>query len=62
MRPLNLAERAVVLGVDEKCRIRALNRTAPILPMLPGVPERATQGPQTSCHLKSLRGSGHQHR
>jgi transposase len=35
-------ERAVVLCVDEKSQIQALDRTAPILPMLPGVPERAT--------------------
>jgi transposase len=35
-------ERAVVLCVDEKSQIQALDRTAPILPMLPGVPQRAT--------------------
>jgi transposase len=35
-------ERAVVLCVDEKSQIQALDRTAPILPMLPGTPERAT--------------------
>jgi transposase len=35
-------ERAVVLCVDEKSQIQALDRTAPILPLLPGVPERAT--------------------
>jgi transposase len=35
-------ERAVVLCVDEKSQIQALNRTAPILPMLPGTPQRAT--------------------
>jgi hypothetical protein len=28
--------------MDEKSQIQALNRTAPIPPMLPGVPERAT--------------------
>jgi transposase len=39
---LNPPERAVVLCVDEKSQIQALNRTAPILPMLSGVPERAT--------------------
>ena len=39
---LNPPERAVVLCVDEKSQIQALDRTAPILPMLPGVPERAT--------------------
>jgi transposase len=39
---MNPPERAVVLCVDEKSQIQALNRTAPILPMLPGTPERAT--------------------
>jgi transposase len=32
----------VVLCVDEKSQIQALNRTAPILPLRPGLPERAT--------------------
>lgn len=31
---------AVVFSVDEKPQIQALERTAPVLPMLPGVPER----------------------
>ena len=35
-------ERAVVLCVDEKSQIQALDRTAPILPLLPGTPARAT--------------------
>src|SRR2546429_2253184 len=39
---LNPPERAVVLCVDEKSQIRARDRTAPILPMLPGTPARAT--------------------
>ena len=39
---LNPPERAVVLCVDEKSQIQALDRSAPILPMLPGTPERAT--------------------
>ena len=39
---LNPPERAVVLCVDEKYQIQALDRTAPILPMRPGVPERQT--------------------
>jgi len=33
-------ERAVVLCVDEKSQIQALNRTEPILPLRPGLPER----------------------
>lgn len=39
---LDPPERAVVLCVDEKSQIQALDRTRPILPMLPGTPERAT--------------------
>jgi transposase len=39
---LNPPERAVVLCVDEKSQIQALDRTQPILPMRPGTPERAT--------------------
>jgi transposase len=35
-------ENAVVLCVDEKSQIQALDRTAPILPMQPGLPERRT--------------------
>jgi transposase len=37
---LNPPEAAVVLCVDEKSQIQALNRTAPILPLLPGTPQR----------------------
>lgn len=39
---LNPPERAVVLCVDEKSGIQALNRSAPLLPMMPGVAERRT--------------------
>jgi hypothetical protein len=31
-----------VLCVDEKTQVQALDRTAPVLPLLPGVPERRT--------------------
>jgi hypothetical protein len=37
---LNPPERAIVLSVDEKSGIQALNRSAPLLPMMPGVAER----------------------
>ena len=37
---LDPPERAVVLCVDEKSQIQALNRSQPILPVMPGVPER----------------------
>jgi len=33
---------AVVLSVDEKAQIQALNRSQPVLPMMPGMPERRT--------------------
>jgi transposase len=39
---LDPPERALVLCVDEKTQIQALNRTAPVFPMLPGTPARAT--------------------
>ena len=39
---LNPPDKAVVLSVDEKSQIQALDRTAPILPLRPGLPEKAT--------------------
>jgi transposase len=33
-------ERAIVLSVDEKSQVQALDRTQPLLPMSPGYPER----------------------
>ncbi len=39
---LNPPENAVVVCIDEKTQIQALNRTAPILPIRPGLPEKAT--------------------
>ncbi len=39
---LNPPERAIVLCVDEKSQIQALERTQPILPIRSGLPERAT--------------------
>jgi transposase len=39
---LNPPDAAVVLCVDEKSQIQALDRTAPILPLMPGTPERRT--------------------
>jgi len=39
---LNPPDKAVVLSIDEKSRIQALDRTAPILPMRPGLPEKAS--------------------
>jgi len=39
---LNPPANAIVLCVDEKSQIQALNRTQPILPVRPGLPEKAT--------------------
>jgi transposase len=39
---LNPPEAALVLCVDEKTSVQALDRTAPVLPLLPGTPQRAT--------------------
>ena len=39
---LNPPQRALVLGVDEKNQIRALQRTQPLLPLSPGEAERHT--------------------
>ena len=39
---LDPPERALVLCVDEKSQIQALNRTQPLLPMWPGLPARQT--------------------
>src|SRR3989304_4404463 len=40
---LNPPERALVLCVDEKSQIQALDRTAPLLPLRPGFPARQTR-------------------
>jgi len=39
---LDPPEKAVVLCVDDKSQIQALDRTQPILPLRPGLPEKAT--------------------
>jgi len=39
---LDPPEKALVLCVDEKSQIQALDRSAPVLPMMPGMPERRT--------------------
>src|ERR1700739_3530172 len=37
---MNPPDRAIVLCVDEKSQVQALNRTQPLLPLAPGVPAR----------------------
>jgi transposase len=39
---LNPPDKAIVLCVDEKSQVQALDRTAPILPLRPGIPEKQT--------------------
>jgi transposase len=39
---LSPPDRALVLCVDEKSQIQALDREQPVLPMMPGIPERRT--------------------
>src|SRR3954451_14162005 len=39
---LNPPDRAIVLCVDEKSQVQALDRTQPVLPLRPGVPEQQT--------------------
>jgi transposase len=39
---LNPPDMAVVLCVDEKSQVQALERTAPVLPVRPGIPEKRT--------------------
>ena len=38
----NPPDKALVLGVDEKSQIQALDRTQPWLPLRPGIPARQT--------------------
>jgi transposase len=39
---LNPPDRAIVLCMDEKSQVQALDRTRPVIPMQPGQPERGT--------------------
>ena len=39
---MNPPDKAVVVCVDEKSQVQALDRTAPILPLRPGIPEKQT--------------------
>ena len=53
-------ERALVLCVDEKSQIQALNRTPPALPMWPGLPARMTQLHSPRHHQPVRRAGGGQ--
>ncbi len=39
---MNPPEKALVLCVDEKTQVQALDRSQPVIPMMPGTPERVT--------------------
>ena len=56
---LHPPERAVVLCVDEKSEIQALDRTQPVLPLRPGVPERQTHDYQRNGTTSPVRGLEH---
>jgi transposase len=63
-------QRAVVLCVDEKSQIQAPDRSQPVLPMLPGTPERRTHDDQrngitslvAACDIADGRVIGELHR
>ena len=55
---LNPPEKAVVFCMDEKSGIQALDRTRPVLPLRPGIPERQTHDyirHGTTCLYAALR-------
>jgi transposase len=60
---INPPEGALVLCVDEKTQIQALDRTAPVLPLRPGLPERRThdyvRGGTTNLYAALDVASGH---
>ena len=55
---LNPPDKALVLCVDEKAQIQALDRTRPLLPMRPGQVERRTHDYRTPWHHVALRRLG----
>ena len=59
---LDPPERAMVLCVDEKSQIQALDRTQPLLPMLPGTPARRSPRLRAPRHDHAVRRARHRHR
>jgi len=55
---LSPPNRALVLSVDEKSQIQALDREQPVLPMMPGMPERRTHS-YPPRHDIAVRGARH---
>jgi hypothetical protein len=64
--PVNPPDRAIVLCVDEKSQVQALNRTEPILPLAPGIPARQSHDYErhgvTSLFAAILRAERHHSR
>jgi transposase len=60
---VNPPDAALVLCVDEKTQIQALDRTSPVLPLRPGLPERRThdyvRGGTTNLYVALDVASGH---
>ena len=60
---VNPPDGALVLCVDEKTQVQALDRTAPVLPLRPGLPERRThdyvRGGTTNLYAALDVASGH---
>ena len=60
---INPPEGALVLCVDEKTQVQALDRTSPVLPLRPGLPERRThddeRGGTTNLYAALNVASGH---
>ena len=59
---LSPPDRAPVLCVDGKSRIRVLDRTQPVPPMVPGVPRAAGPRLQAERDDPAVRRAGHRHR
>src|SRR6201996_1782712 len=55
---LNPPDRAIVLCVDEKSQVQALNRTEPILPLAPGVPARQSHDDERHGVTVTVRSHG----
>ena len=59
---LDPPEKALVLCVDEKSQIQALDRSAPVLPMMPGHARAAHPRLRSSRHHHPVRRAGRGHR
>ena len=59
---LNPPEHAIVLCVDEKSQVQALDRTQPILPLRPGSAGATNQRLRAAWHHFVVRGAGYSYR